>query len=327
MATTATTMSKPGSLDLNAMKTRSLWGDALRRLARNRASVAGAVVILLYILVALFAPLLAPKNPTEQTTRNSLRPPIWVTNNPARQPNPENILGTDSNGRDILSRLIYATRVSLIVGVVPQFIILAIGVAIGLVSGFSGGWVDNLLMRFTEIIASFPDLLFIITLTVAFRDSLFGKAFQGLLLIFTALALISWTGLARLVRGQVLSLKEKEFIEAARALGIPTPNILLRHILPNTLGLIIVAISFSIPGLILSEAVLTFLGVGLRPSVDPDNPLPTSLGQMLTDGFANLSSGPWLLLFPVLMISVLVLSFTALGDGLRDALDPRDSGG
>jgi len=326
MATTATTMSKPGSLDLNAMKPRSLWGDALRRLARNRASVAGAVVILLYILVALFAPLLAPKNPTEQTTRNSLRPPIWATNNPARQPNPENILGTDSNGRDILSRLIYATRVSLIVGVVPQFIILAIGVAIGLVSGFSGGWVDNLLMRFTEIIASFPDLLFIITLTVAFRDTWFGKAFQGLLLIFTALALISWTGLARLVRGQVLSLKEKEFVEAARALGIPTPNILLRHILPNTLGLIIVAISFSIPGLILSEAVLTFLGVGLRPSVDPDNPLPTSLGQMLTDGFANLSSGPWLLLFPVLMISLLVLSFTALGDGLRDALDPRDSG-
>jgi oligopeptide transport system permease protein len=283
-------------------------------------------VILLYILVALFAPLLAPKNPTEQTTRNSLRPPIWETNNPARQPNPENILGTDSNGRDILSRLIYATRVSLIVGVVPQFIILAIGVAIGLVSGFSGGWVDNLLMRFTEIIASFPDLLFIITLTVAFRDTWFGKAFQGLLLIFTALALISWTGLARLVRGQVLSLKEKEFVEAARALGIPTPNILLRHILPNTLGLIIVAISFSIPGLILSEAVLTFLGVGLRPSVDPNNPLPTSLGQMLTDGFANLSSGPWLLLFPVLMISLLVLSFTALGDGLRDALDPRDSG-
>ena len=326
MATTATTISKAGNLDLNAMKPRSLWGDALRRLARNRASVAGTVVILLYILVAIFAPLLAPKNPTEQTTRNSLRPPVWVTGNPARQPNPENLLGTDSNGRDILSRLIYATRVSLIVGVVPQFIILAIGVAIGLVSGFAGGWLDNLLMRFTEIIASFPDLLFIITLTVAFRDTWFGKAFQGLLLIFTALAVISWTGLARLVRGQVLSLKEKEFVEAARALGIPTPNILLRHILPNTLGLIIVAISFSIPGLILSEAVLTFLGVGLRPSVDPNNPLPTSLGQMLTDGFANLSSGPWLLLFPVLMISLLVLSFTALGDGLRDALDPRDSG-
>jgi len=326
MATTATTIKPTGSFDLNATKPRSLWGDALRRLARNRASVVGAVVIVLYILVAIFAGVLAPKNPVEQTARNSLRPPIWETSNPARQPNPENILGTDTNGRDILSRLIYATRVSLIVGVVPQFIILAVGIAIGLFAGFSGSWIDNLLMRFTEIIASFPDLLFIITLTVAFRDTWFGKAFQGLLLIFTAQALISWTGLARLVRGQVLSLKEKEFIEAARALGIPTTRILSRHILPNTLAPVIVAVSFSIPALIQAEAVLTFLGVGMRPSVDPNNPFPTSLGQMLTEGFANLSSGPWMLLFPVLMISLLVLAFTALGDGLRDALDPRDSG-
>jgi oligopeptide transport system permease protein len=181
-------------------------------------------------------------------------------------------------------------------------------------------------MRLTEIIASFPDLLFIITLTVAFRETLFGKAFNGLLLIFTALAIVSWTGLARLVRGQVLSLKEKEFVEAARALGIPTWQILARHILPNTLAPIIVAISFGVPGLILSEAILTFLGVGMRPSVDPNNPFPTSLGQMMTDGYHNLSSGPWLLLFPVVMISLLVLSFTFVGDGLRDALDPRDQG-
>jgi oligopeptide transport system permease protein len=328
MATSASTptLTTADSLDLNGTKPRSLWGDALRRLMRNRAAVAGAVVILLYILTALFAPLLAPRNPVEQTARNSLRPPVWVTDNPARQPNPENLLGTDNNGRDILSRLLYATRVSLIVGVVPQFIIVAVGVAIGLFAGFRGGWVDNVLMRFTEIIASFPDLLFIITLTVAFRDTWFGRAFQGLLLIFTALAIISWTGLARLVRGQVLSLKEKEFVEAARALGIPTWKILLRHILPNTLGPIIVSISFSIPALILSEAILTFLGVGMRPSVDPNNPFPTSLGQMMTDGFNNLSSGPWMLLFPVLSISLLVLSFTFLGDGLRDALDPRDSG-
>jgi oligopeptide transport system permease protein len=326
MATSATTLSKADGFDLGATKPRSLWGDALRRLMRNRASVAGAVVIILYILVAIFAPLLAPKNPVEQTARNSMRPPVWVTENPQRQPNPENILGTDNNGRDILSRLLYATRVSLIVGVVPQFVILALGVSIGLIAGFAGGWLDNLLMRFTEIIASFPDLLFIITLTVAFRETLFGRAFQGLLLIFTALAVIGWTGLARLVRGQVLSLKEKEFIEAARALGIPTWKILARHILPNTLGPIIVAVSFSIPSLILSEAILTFLGVGMRPSLDPNNPFPTSLGQMMTDGFNNLSSGPWMLLFPVMMISLLVLSFTFLGDGLRDALDPRDSG-
>jgi oligopeptide transport system permease protein len=263
----------------------------------------------------------------EQPPRNSLRPPIWVTGNPARQPNPENILGTDNNGRDILSRLIYATRVSLIVGVAPQVLIVAIGVSIGLIAGFAGGWLDNLLMRFTEIVASFPDLLFIITLTVAFRETWFGKAFQGLLLIFTALAIVSWTGLARLVRGQVLALKEKEFVEAARALGVPTWVILLRHILPNTLGPIIVAVSFSIPSLILAEAILTFLGVGMHPSVDPNAPFPTSLGQMMTDGFSNLSSGPWMLLFPMLMISLLVLSFTFLGDGLRDAPDPRDAGG
>lgn len=327
MSTKARPLTSAGALDLAATKPRSLWGDAWRRLLRNRAAVAGALVILLYVLVAIFAPLLAPKNPVEQPPRNSLRPPIWVTGNPARQPNPENILGTDNNGRDILSRLIYATRVSLIVGVAPQVLIVAIGVSIGLIAGFAGGWLDNLLMRFTEIVASFPDLLFIITLTVALRETWFGKAFQGLLLIFTALAIVSWTGLARLVRGQVLALKEKEFVEAARALGVPTWVILLRHILPNTLGPIIVAVSFSIPSLILAEAILTFLGVGMRPSVDPNAPFPTSLGQMMTDGFYNLSSGPWMLLFPVLMISLLVLSFTFLGDGLRDALDPRDAGG
>jgi oligopeptide transport system permease protein len=181
-------------------------------------------------------------------------------------------------------------------------------------------------MRITEIVASFPDLLFIITLTVAYRDTFFGKAFSGLLLIFTAVAVISWTNMARLVRGQVLSLKEKEFIEAARALGIPTWRILAQHILPNTLAPIIVSVSFSIPSLIIFEAILTFLGVGMRPSVEPTNPVPTSLGQMVQEGFSNLSSGPWMLLFPVIMISSLVLAFTFFGDGLRDALDPRDNG-
>ncbi|NJN16534.1 MAG: ABC transporter permease [Oscillochloris sp.] len=326
MATTASSLNTIDNLDLTTKKSRSLWADAAQRLFRNKAAVVGLVVIFLYIVVALFAPLLAPHNPVEQTSRNSLRPPVWVTDNPRRLPNPEHILGTDTNGRDILSRLIYGIRVSLIVGVVPQFIILAIGLSIGLSSGFAGGWLDNFLMRLTEVVASFPDLLFIITLTVAFRDSWFGKTFNGLLLIFTALAVVGWTGMARLVRGQVLSLKEKEFVEAAQAIGVPTRNILLRHILPNTLAPVIVAVSFSIPGLILAEAILTFLGVGMRPSVDRSNPFPTSLGVMMQDGFANLSSGPWMLLFPVMLISILVLSFTFVGDGLRDALDPRDSG-
>jgi oligopeptide transport system permease protein len=326
MATSAQTAGAPSALDLKTQKPRSLWGDAMNRLVRNRAAVAGLTVVVLYILLAIFAPLIAQKNPVEQVSGQSLRPPVWVTDNPNRMPNPANLLGTDTNGRDILARLIYGTRVSLIVGVVPQLIILGLGVTIGLVSGFNGGWIDNLLMRTTEIVASFPDLLFIITLTVAFRETAFGKAFSGLLLIFTALAVVSWTGMARLVRGQVLSLKEKEFVEAARALGVPTWQILARHILPNTLAPIIVSVSFSIPGLILTEAILTFLGVGMRPSVDPSNPLPTSLGQMMQEGYSNLSSGPWMLLFPVAMISLLVLAFTFVGDGLRDALDPRDAG-
>jgi oligopeptide transport system permease protein len=214
--------------------------------------------------------------------------------------------------------------VSLIVGFLPQFTILLIGVGIGLVAGFAGGFVDNLLMRFTDVIYAFPDLLFLITLTIALRETWFGRAFNGLLLIFLALSIISWTGLARLVRGQVLSLKQKEFVEAARAIGVPTWKILLVHILPNTLAPIIVATSFAIPSAILAEAILTFLGVGMRPSLDPNNPFPTSWGAMLQDGYNNLSSGPWMLLFPVLCIGSLMIAFTALGDGLRDALDPRD---
>ncbi len=326
MASTARTLSAE-NLDLNAAPSRSLWADALRRLARNKAAMAGIVTVLIYIVIALAAPLLAPFNPVEQIPRNSMRPPAWVqTGNPATSGVPQHLLGTDSNGRDVLSRLIYGTRVSLIVGVAPQLIIVSFGLLVGLVSGFAGGWLDNLLMRFTEIIAAFPDLLFIITLTVAFRESWFGRTFNGLLLIFTALAIISWTGLARLVRGQVLSLKEKEFIEAARALGVPTSRILTRHILPNIMAPIIVSVSFSIPGLIISEAILTVIGVGMRPSVNPTNPFPTSLGVMLQEGFNSVNAGPYWLLWPVLAIAILVLAFTFMGDGLRDALDPRDAG-
>jgi oligopeptide transport system permease protein len=327
MATSAQTVGRTGAIDLNATPARSLWYDAWRRLRRNKAAMAGIVIVILYILIAIFAPLIAPRDPVEQVANNSMRPPMWVqTGNPATSGNPAFPLGTDSNGRDLLSRLIYGTRVSLIVGVAPQVIIVGLGVLIGLVAGFKGGWIDNLLMRITEIVAAFPDLLFLITLTVAFRETWFGRAFNGLVLIFTALAIISWTGLARLVRGQVLSLKEKEFVEAARALGVPTSSILSRHILPNTLAPIIVSVSFSIPGLIISEAILTVIGVGMRPDVRPGNPFPTSLGVLLQDGFANVNAGPWWLLWPVLAISILVISFTFVGDGLRDALDPRDAG-
>jgi oligopeptide transport system permease protein len=254
-----------------------------------------------------------------------LRQPAWVqTGNPAKDGHPEHLLGTDAIGRDILSQLIYGSRVSMIVGFIPQFIILAIGIPLGLLAGFAGGRVDNLLMRLTDIVYAFPDVLFIITLTTAFRETFLGRTFNGLLLIFVALAIVGWTGVARLVRGQVLSLKEKEFVEAARAVGVPTWKVLFRHILPNTLAPIIVGVAFGVPGAIIAEAFLTFVGTGMRPSLDPNNPFPTSWGAMLLDGYNNISSGPWYLLFPVLCVGLLTMAFTFLGDGLRDALDPRD---
>lgn len=303
---------------------RSLWGDAMRRLLRNKAAMFSIGIILFLVLVAIFAPVLAPHNPVTQTSQNSLRLPMWITDsNPSRTGKPEHILGTDAIGRDIFSQLIYGSRVSLVVGIVPVIITSVIGITIGLISGYMGGPIDNLLMRFTEIVYAFPDLLFVIIVTTAFRDTWFGSVFNGLFLIFFALSLTGWVGLARLVRGQVLSLKEKEFIEAARALGVPIWKILFSHIFPNTLAPIIVSIAFAIPGYAISEATLTFLGVGMRPSVDPNNPLPTSWGVMLQDGYTNINSNPWMILFPALCVAMLTVAFTFLGDGLRDALDPR----
>jgi oligopeptide transport system permease protein len=325
MATSAQTVAQ-SALDLNLLrKERSLWGDAWRRLARNRAAVAGLILIVFFALVALFAPLIAPYSPVAQTANNSLRLPAWVQNkDPKRTGSPNYLLGTDAIGRDVFSQLIYGARVSLIVGFIPQVLILLIGVTIGLVAGFVGGRVDNLLMRFTDIIYAFPDTLFVITIATAFRETWLGQTFNGLLLIFVAFSVVAWTGMARLVRGQVLSLKEKEFIEAARTVGVSTPKILFRHILPNSLAPIIVAVTFGIPGAIIGEAILTFIGVGMRPSLDPRNAFPTSWGSMMLDGYANINSTPYMLLFPVICVGLITMAFTFLGDGLRDALDPRD---
>jgi oligopeptide transport system permease protein len=308
-----------------ARKERSLWSDAWTRLKRNRGSVVGMIVIGVFLLVAIFAPLIAPFSPVQQSSNNSLRQPAWVhTNNPATTGHPEHLLGTDNIGRDIFSQLVYGSRVSLVVGFLPQIIILLIGIPVGLLAGYVGGRLDNVLMRLTDIVYAFPDVLFIITITTAFRETWLGQTFNGLLLIFVALAIVGWTGVARLVRGQVLSLKEKEFTEAARAIGVPTWKIMFRHILPNTLGPVIVAVAFGIPGAIIAEAFLTFVGTGMRPSLDPANPFPTSWGSMLLDGYNNISAGPYYLLFPALCVGLLTMAFTFLGDGLRDALDPRD---
>jgi oligopeptide transport system permease protein len=325
MATSARTQPAVGTPDNAERKERSLWADAWRRLRKNKAAVASIVVILFFALVALFAPLIAPYNPIEQESGNGLHPPAWVqTDNASMSGVPEHLFGTDTLGRDIFSQLVYGTRVSLIVGFIPQIIILLIGLPLGLISGFLGGRADNLIMRLTDIVYAFPDVLFVITLTTALRETFLGQAFNGLLLIFVSLAVVGWTGITRLVRGQVLSLKEKEFVEAARAVGVPLRSVLFKHIMPNTLAPIIVAVTFGVPGAIVAEAFLTFVGTGMRPSTDLNAPFPTSWGGMMLDGYNNLSTSPWFVLFPTICVGLLTMAFTFLGDGLRDALDPRD---
>jgi ABC-type dipeptide/oligopeptide/nickel transport system permease subunit len=223
----------------------------------------------------------------------------------------------------VLSRLIYGARTSMVVGFIPMTLIVLFGTTVGLLAGFFGGRADNLLMRLTDIVYAFPDLLFFIIVLTALRDTWLGNLFNGLFLLFAALALVNWTGVARLVRGQVLSLKEKEFVEAARAIGSRNGQIMFRHLLPNALSPIIVSAAFLVPQAILTEAALGFIGVGIRPATDPEAAFPTSWGNMLLEGRNEMLNQPYLLVAPAICIALVLLAFTFIGDGLRDALDPR----
>ena len=317
MATTAvSTRRQAAQHDLAARKQRSLWRDAVWRLFRNRAAIAGLAVIVFAAFVAIFAPIIAPYSPIQQNTPKQLMEPIWTKWFGSQFTDSGYLLGSDELGRDILTRLMYGTRVSLIVGFVPVAVIFVVGASIGMVSGYVGGWVDNLLMRFTDIIYAFPDLLFVIIIVATLRGTELGTAMDGLLLIFVALAIVNWVGLARLIRGQVLSLKHREFIEAARAIGATPVRIMIRHLFPNALAPVIVALAFSIPGAMLAEATLSFIGIGIKP--------PTATwGVMINEGFVVFSQSPWPTLLPAFCISIVMLAFTFVGDGLRDALDPR----
>jgi len=328
--TAQTTTGGPSSYVIETTITRpprSLWSDALHRLLKNKAAIGGAVVILLFALVALFAPLIAPHSPIKIYPSARYLPPAWVTEGPTgKAGDPRFLLGTDSIGRDVLSRVIYGARVSMIVGLVPTLIIVIIGVIVGLVAGYRGGWIDNLLMRFADIIYAFPDLLFFIIVMAALRETAIGQAMNGLLLLFVALSIVNWVGLARLVRGSVLSLKQKEFVEAGRMIGAPNSRIMIKHLLPNSLGPIIVYVAFRIPALIITEATLGYLGLGLRPSTDPKAAFITSWGALMLDGQTAINAQPWLLLSPAICVALVVLAFNYFGDGLRDALDPRLAG-
>lgn len=285
-------------LDERSARQRSLWLDAFYRLRRNRLAMLGLVFVAIFVLLGAFAPLLARYPPNAQHVADSYAPPFsaryW--------------LGADELGRDEYSRVLYGLRISLEVGVFVQLIVVTIGMAIGGVAALGGSNVDNLLMRMTDIFYAFPDLLLIILL-----ESVFGA---GLFQIFLAIGLVNWVTIARLVHGQMLSLKEQDFVLAARALGASPARILIQHLLPNTLSPVIVAVTFGIPSAIFTEAALSFIGIGLPPP-------SISLGTLIQDGQEAIYAAPYLVVFPALAIAVIMLSFTFLGDGLRDAIDPR----
>ncbi|HET6487962.1 MAG TPA: ABC transporter permease [Spirochaetia bacterium] len=299
----------------------SLWRDAFRRLLRNRLAVAGGIAILAFAVIGAFAPLIAPHSFAQSDFGAAFA-----------APSPQYPLGADFLGRDMLSRLIYGTRISLLVGVIGALVAFTIGLLYGTISGYFGGRVDNVLMRIVDILYAFPGLLFIILLMVTFKSG-FGnaltggspfvrvvaavdKSLGGMLFIIVGISLTSWIGMARLSRGMALSLRETEFIQAAKAQGAGDLRIIVRELVPNLLGPLLISVTLAIPGFIGTEAFLSFIGLG----VDPPTP---SWGAMIADGFQAMRSYPHLALFPGIALAILMLSFNFLGDGLRDALDPR----
>ena len=292
-----------------------LWGDAFRRLRRNRLAVVGGILVIFFALIAIFGPLLTPW-PYDYQDLDAV---VAGGGSPLPPFTAGHFLGTDELGRDLLSRLMDGARISMTVALVVQFVVLVIGMPVGAAAAWFGGRVDSWLMRLTDVVYAYPDLLFIILLSVALKETIFGKALDGLLLVFVAIGLTSWVTMARLVRGQLLSLKETEFVEAARAIGVPDRKIVSRHLLPNAMGPVIVAVTLGIPGAILAEATLAFIGIGAQAP-------RASWGSLVAHGQPWLRSFPHLVVFPALAIAIALISFTFLGDGLRDALDPKLKG-
>jgi oligopeptide transport system permease protein len=278
---------------------RSLWDDARRRLFRNRAAVASMALLLLLLFAAAIGPWLLPYR-YDEINKND----VWDAPMVAGH-----ILGTDSLGRDLMARMLVGLQVSLAIGVVATAVSLVIGVIWGATAGYIGGRVDELMMRIVDALYSLPFIFFVILLMVTF-----GRNF---ILIFLAIGAVEWLTMARIVRGQTLSLKQKEFIEAARAAGLTTPAILARHIVPNLLGPVVVYVTLTIPAVILAESFLSFLGMGVQ------EPL-TSLGTLISNGNQDRDLAPWLLIFPSVVMVATLMAFNFIGDGLRDAIDPKD---
>ncbi len=292
-------LAPPPHVGIENQKHRTLWQDGIRRFARNRLAVFGLSIVVFFLLLAIFADVIAPYSYKEADFSKAKLFPLQDSAHP---------LGTDVVGRDYLSRLIYGARTSLSVGIIIQLIALTVGVPLGGMAGYLGGKLDFVLMRIVEVLTAFPGLLFAILIV-----SLWGGGFWK---VIFALSITGWIGYARLVRGQVLSLREKEYVEAARSLGATPRSILFKHLIPNLLTPLLVAVSFGIPGAMFGEAGLSFLGIGIN------DPLP-SWGQMVGASGAFAKVYWHLALFPTLAIALAMLGFSFVGDGLRDALDPK----
>ena len=288
---------------------RGLWSDAFRRLVRHRIAMVGAVVLLLVTILVIAAA-------ASETVRRYDSVQDQNYEHVQEGPSTSHFFGTDNLGRDNWSRVVEGVGISLQIGIGTQIVVLTIGLAVGALAALTGKLGDNLLMRLTDITYAFPDLLFIILMRAALSDRDWPILSEPKLQVIFAISFVSWTTIARLVRGQMLSLRQRDYVLAARALGAPTWRIVLTHMLPNSLGPVIVAVTFGIPTAIFAEAILGFLGFGLPP------PTP-SLGRLVFDGYNYIQVNSWVAVFPASAIALLMLCFTFLGDGLRDALDPR----
>lgn len=307
------------TITVNQKPEVNLWKDAYRRLLKNKMAVVGGIIIIILTLLAIFAPYIAPYHYAKGSLLENYA-----------KPGAKYLLGADFMGRDLLSRIIYGTRISLTVGLIGAITAFIIGVLYGIVSGYYGGKVDDIMMRFVDIMYGFPTLLLIILLMVLFKSSFavttpgtfaaalssIDKAFGGLFFIFIGIGVTAWLGMARIARGMALSLREKEFVEAARAEGATNLQIILRHIMPNLMGPCIVRVTLDIPRYVTFEAFLSFIGLGVNP------PTP-SWGMMISEGYKAIRSYPHLALYPGIALAITMLAFNFLGDGLRDALDPR----
>ena len=277
----------------------SLWSDALRRLFKNKAAVAGAIVLLVLIALAAFAPWIAPYPYAYQNLDLGASPPSSV-----------HLLGTDVLGRDLLSRILYGARISLLVGFIATTVALIIGVSWGIIAGYAGGKIDSVMMRIVDILYGLPFIIFIILLMVIFGRNLW--------LLFLAIGAVEWLTMARIVRAQVLSLKNQEFVLAAQAMGVSNFAMFKRHLLPNILGPVAVYATLTIPQVMLLESFLSFLGLGIQPPM-------SSWGTLIKDGVESMEEYSWLLIYPGLTFTITLFALNFFGDGLRDALDPKTS--